>query len=121
MHLLAALLGQSGGASRPLLQQAGADLATLSSSLEEAISALPQVSGADGDVHVSADLGRVLNVADKLSQQGGDAYISSELVLLAMLEANNPAAKLLTSSGVSPEGLKSAIESVRGGEICGQS
>ena len=91
VHLLSALLEQSGGASRPLLQKAGADITGLTASVAAAVAALPTVSGNSGDVNVSQELGRILNVTDKLAQQGGDTYISSELVLLAMLESKTGA------------------------------
>ena len=85
VHLLSALLEQKGGSTRPLLQKAGANVAGLVTGVKSAVEALPTVSGTGGDVHLSNDLGKILNVADKLAQQGGDTYISSELVLLAML------------------------------------
>ncbi len=116
LHLLAALLEQQGGSARPLLQRAGADVARLRTEVQDALEALPKVSGTGGDVHLSQDLGRVLNLADKLAQQGGDSYISSELVLLAMLEGKHRSAGILADCGVDAQRLKSAIEQVRGGE-----
>ena len=116
VHLLSALLEQPGGACRPLLQKAGADIAGLAVQVRTAVEALPTVSGTGGDVHMSNDLGRILNVTDKLAQQGGDTYISSELVLLAMLESKTSAGELLKANGVQPLDLKSAIDSLRGGE-----
>lgn len=116
VHLLGALLEQQGGSARPLLQKAGADVNTLRAEVQGAIDALPTVSGTEGDVHVSQDLARILNVTDKLAQQGGDAYISSELVLLAMLESKNRAGALLKECGVTAAALKTAIDEVRGGE-----
>ena len=116
VHLLSALLDQQGGASRPLLQKAGADVAGLSAKLQSAIEALPSVSGTGGDIHMSNDLGRILNVTDKLAQQGGDTYISSELVLLAMLESKTSAGELLKASGVTALALQGAIEQLRGGD-----
>jgi ATP-dependent Clp protease ATP-binding subunit ClpB len=115
-HLLAALLEQQGGSVRPLLQKAGADIAGLGTAVAAAVDALPTVSGSSGDIAISNDLGRVLNVTDKLAQQSGDAYISSELVLLAMLESKTSAGEVLKSHGVTPAALKTAIDEVRGGE-----
>lgn len=115
-HLLSALLDQSGGAARPLLQKAGADITRLRADLQAAIDRIPTVSGTDGDVHMSQDLGRILNVTDKLAQKGGDTYISSELVLLAMLESKGTVGELLKSCGVTAIGLQGAIEQLRGGE-----
>ncbi|MFT6957206.1 MAG: ATP-dependent Clp protease ATP-binding subunit ClpB [Halieaceae bacterium] len=115
-HLLSALLEQSVGATRPLLQKAGADIPGLRAGLQAAISSLPTVSGADGDVHMSQDLGRILNVTDKLAQKAGDTYISSELMLLAMLESKGAVGELLKSSGVTAIALQGSIEQLRGGE-----
>lgn len=116
IHLLSALLGQQGGPCRPLLQQAGADLGVLSAGVEAELEKLPRVSGTDGDIHMSNDMGRLLNLTDKLAQQGGDAYISGELVLVSMLEGKHSAAEQLKRSGVTADGLRVAIEAVRGGE-----
>jgi ATP-dependent Clp protease ATP-binding subunit ClpB len=116
VHLLSALLAQSGGACRPLLQKAGADIAGLVAKVEAAVDALPRVSGTGGDIHMSNDLGRILNLTDKLAQQGGDTYISSELVMLAMLESKTPGGDLLKSAGVTADKLKNAIAEVRGGD-----
>ena len=116
LHLLSALLDQKGGSTRPLLQKTGANLAGLATGLKSALETLPQVSGTGGEVHLSGELGKVLNVADKLAQQGGDAYISSELVLLATLESKTRAGELLKNSGVTAVALQAAIEQVRGGE-----
>tara|TARA_R110002110_G_scaffold245617_1_gene461956 strand:- start:15078 stop:17648 length:2571 start_codon:yes stop_codon:yes gene_type:complete len=116
VHLLAALLQQEGGSTRPLLQKAGANVAGLTAAAGKAVEALPTVSGSGGDVHMSNDLGRILNVSDKLAQKGGDAYISSELVLLAMLESKSSAGEMLKEHGVTAIALQAAIEQVRGGE-----
>jgi ATP-dependent Clp protease ATP-binding subunit ClpB len=115
-HLLSALLDQPGGACGPLLSKAGANLQSLRSELNRALEELPRVSGGAGDVHVSNDLGRVLNLADKLSQQKGDAYLSSEVVLLAMLESNTPVSALLQGAGISSDTLEQAVADLRGGE-----
>jgi ATP-dependent Clp protease ATP-binding subunit ClpB len=116
VHLLSTLFDQSGGSVRPLLQKAGADLQGLPEAIQAAVKALPKVSGTAGDINVSNDLSRILNVSDKLAQQKGDAYVSSELVLLAMLESKTSVAKLLTDSGATSAKIENAIAEVRGGE-----
>ncbi|GAB5413050.1 MAG: ATP-dependent chaperone ClpB [Congregibacter sp.] len=115
-HLLQAQLNQSGGSARPLLQRAGANLDALQQSLREALSALPVVKNATGEVHVSPELSRVLNLSDRKAQQNGDAYISSEVVLQALLEAGGKIGDALKKSGVSSDALRDAVNSVRGGE-----
>ncbi len=117
VHLLSALLTQQGGSARPLLQKAGCDTTALATAVSAAIAALPTVSGSGGEIHISNELGRILNMTDKLAQQTGDAYISSELVLRAMLESGgSDVSKLLSQCGITPDGLKEAIASVRGGQ-----
>ncbi|MGJ8687051.1 MAG: ATP-dependent chaperone ClpB, partial [Spongiibacteraceae bacterium] len=73
------------------------------------------VQGSGGDVHLSQTSGRLLNMADKLSQQRQDSYISSELVLLALFEQGGDEAKLLAENGVNQATLEQAVESLRGG------
>ena len=81
-HLLLALIDQDGGSARPLLTQAGADVAQLRNGLNAVLDRAPKVHGAEGEVAVSTDLNKLLNHIDKLAQKRKDAYISSELFLL---------------------------------------
>jgi ATP-dependent Clp protease ATP-binding subunit ClpB len=115
-HVFGALLDQQDGSTRPLLVKAGANVAKLRKDLDAALDRLPSVQGTPGDVHVSQDLNRLLNVTDKLAQQRKDDYISSELFVLASFEDKNTLAKLLTAAGASKAGIEKAIEQVRGGE-----
>jgi ATP-dependent Clp protease ATP-binding subunit ClpB len=115
-HLLLALLNQKSASVAGVLQKAGANITQLRRNTEEALEALPKVSGTDADVHMSNDLGRVLNRADKLSQQKKDQFISSELVLLSMLQDRSRIAKVLNESGVTEETLQQAIDDVRDGQ-----
>ncbi len=85
-HVFAALLDQQDGSTRPLLVKAGANVAKLRKDLDAALDKLPTVQGTPGDVHVSQDLNRLLNVTDKLAQQRKDDYISTELFVLASFE-----------------------------------
>jgi ATP-dependent Clp protease ATP-binding subunit ClpB len=115
-HILKAFLEQQGGSSRPLLQKAGANLPHLKASVENALARLPAVTGASGDIHISQESSRLLNRADKLAQERKDAYLSTELVLVAMLDKASPIASILTESGVTMQTLEAAINAVRGGE-----
>ncbi len=115
-HLLLALVDQSGGGTRPLLAQAGVNLPVLRERLTEALDRLPRVSGQDGSISVGNDLARLLNVTDKLAQQRGDAFIASELFLLAALDDKGDAGKALKAAGASKQTLEAAIDAMRGGE-----
>jgi ATP-dependent Clp protease ATP-binding subunit ClpB len=114
-HVLLAMLDGSGGAVRPLLMKAGADVNKLRAGLLTTLDGLPRVEGTPGEVHVSNDLNRILNVTDKLAQQRGDQYISSELFILAAFE-DRALAKLFKEAGVVKGAVEKAIEEVRGGE-----
>jgi len=115
-HLLAALLDQQGGGARPLLAQTGVNVPVLRERLGEILERLPKVSGQAGNVSAGNDLVRLLNVTDKLAQQRGDAYIASELFLLAALEDGGDAGRALKAAGASKQALEAAIEAMRGGE-----
>jgi ATP-dependent Clp protease ATP-binding subunit ClpB len=114
-HVLLALLDSQGGTVRPLLDKAGADINRLRSQLGAALDRLPRVEGAPGDIHVSNELNRILNVTDKLAQQRGDQFISSELFVLAAFEDRN-LAQIFRDTGVVRGAVEKAIEEVRGGE-----
>jgi ATP-dependent Clp protease ATP-binding subunit ClpB len=116
VHLMLALLNQEGGSVRPLLEKAGANVTRLRSELMAAIDRLPKVEGAAGEVHVSNDLGRLLNVVDKLAQDRGDQYIASELFVLAAFEDRGPLKNILRDVGVVRGAVEKAIEEVRGGQ-----
>ena len=115
-HVMAALLDQRGATVRHLLAQAGANVNALRSQVGIAIDSLPRVDGAAGDVQVSNDLQRHLNLCDKLARKRGDQFISSELFVLACLEAGGRMADLLARHGASKESVAEAIETIRGGE-----
>src|SRR5690348_14029634 len=115
-HVFAALLDQQDGTTRPLLVKAGANVAKLRKDLDGALEKLPTVQGTPGDVHVSQDLNRLLNVTDKLAQQRKDDYIPTELFVLASFEDKNTLARLLKEAGASKAAIEKAIEQVRGGD-----
>ena len=98
-HVLLALLDESGGGTKPLLSQAGVNVPVLRERLTEALDALPKVSGQGGQMSVSNELSRVLNLTDKLAQQRGDAFIASELFLLACVEEGGAAGRALKAAG----------------------
>jgi len=115
-HLLSAFLNQSGGAITPLLRKTGANLVALKSSVTDALAKVPVLADTAGDVQGSQALGRLLNRADKLSQDRGDAFISSDIVLLAMVEKSSPLSRMMVDAGIIETALKTAIEQVRGSE-----
>lgn len=115
VHLLQALLEQQGGSIKPLLMQVGFDINSLRQALVKELDQLPKIQNPTGDVNMSQDLARLLNQADRLAQQKGDQFISSELVLLAAMDENSKLGKLLLSQGVTKKALENAINNLRGG------
>jgi len=115
-HLLLAMLAAEGGGVRPLLIKAGVDVDRLRTLLTGIVDRLPKVEGHGGDVQGSNDLGRLLNVTDKLAQQRGDQYISSELFVLAAIEDRGALGKALKELKVTRAAIEKAIDEVRGGE-----
>ncbi|MDG6403253.1 ATP-dependent chaperone ClpB, partial [Pseudomonas quasicaspiana] len=83
--------------------------------LSKELDQLPKIQNPTGDVNMSQDLARLLNQADRLAQQKGDQFISSELVLLAAMDENSKLGKLLLGQGVSKKALENAISNLRGG------
>lgn len=115
-HLLLAMLEQEGGGVRHLLTLGDVNVNRLRSDLGVALDRLPQVEGSGGDIHLSAGLGKLLNVADKLAQERKDRYIASELFVLAALDDKRGLGEMLRNAGASKNGIDKAIESMRGGQ-----
>jgi ATP-dependent Clp protease ATP-binding subunit ClpB len=115
VHLMAALLDQQGGTARPLLEKAGVQVPKLRSDLAAALDRIAKVDGAGGEVLLGNDLNKLLNVTDKLAQQRGDQFISSELFVLAACDDRGELGRLLKANGATRGNLEKAIEEVRGG------
>ena len=116
VHLMTALLDQQGGSVRHLLTQADVNVNALRSQLGMVLELLSKVEGTPGEVHLSNDLNRLLNVTDKLAQQRKDQYISSELFILAALDDKGALGDLLRKAGAAKGSIESAIEQMRGGQ-----
>ncbi|MEX2495473.1 MAG: Clp protease N-terminal domain-containing protein, partial [Woeseia sp.] len=115
-HVMVALLDQQGSSIRGLLTKAGANVNLLRSQLGLALDRLPRVEGTGGDVHIGNDLGKLLNLTDKLAQKRNDQYISSELFLLAAMDPSSPLAKIIEQAGGVRGAVEKAIDELRGGQ-----
>ena len=115
-HLMSALLEQDISIAQSLLLKAGVNINQLRDGLGEVIDRIPIVEGdATGEIHLSSNLTKILNIADKLAQDRGDKYISSELFILAGYQDRGDLGRILKKSGAHKESLEKAIEDVRGG------
>jgi len=115
-HLMTALLDQDGGSIKPLLTQLGVNTGSLRVELVKELSRVATVAGTGGDVQISNDLMRLLNLTDKLAQKRNDKFISSELFLLAALEEKGFLQDTLKKAGVTKVAVEKAIDAMRGGE-----
>ncbi len=115
-HLLLSMLDQQGGTVRPLLNKLGAAPATLRTELDKLLDGLNEVEGTGGEVHVSNDLNKLLNLCDKYAQKKGDNYIASELFLLACLEDKRQLGEVLKNLGLNRDDISQAIDEMRGGQ-----
>ena len=112
-HVLAALLGDPEGVVFPVLQKLGASPRTLRNRLDEVLAGLPKVFG-QIEIYLSQNLRSVLDRAFEEAEQLGDAYVSTEHILLAILEQNDDAAAVLTGAGIDRARVADALKQVRG-------
>jgi ATP-dependent Clp protease ATP-binding subunit ClpB len=116
-HLLAALVQDSEGVVVPILQKLGANVNYLKIKINETVEKLPKVQGSGlGNQNISTALGRLFESAQKEAEQLKDEYISTEHLLLAVLETQSTAAKLLADQGVTKDGIYKALKEVRGSQ-----
>ena len=115
-HLVQALLRQQGGSVRTILSQMGVDTASLEVEIDQLIDKLPKIGENLGDVQLSPETARLLNLADKYSQQSGDEFITSEMALLAATEDKSGIGDLFQKLQIQRDQLQRVIEQMRGGE-----
>ncbi len=119
-HLLAALVQDSEGIVVPLLQKLGANLNYVKIKINEAVEKLPKIQGAGtGNQHMSPALGQVFDNAQKEAEQLKDEYVSTEHLLLGLLDdhaqaAASSAVRLLRDQGITKDGVYKALKDVRG-------
>src|SRR5215211_7871859 len=116
-HVLKVLLDDPEGLAAGLIDRSGGDSRQALKGVEEALGKMPKVSGSgSGQVYVAAATARLFDNAEKVAEKTGDSYVTVERLLLAIaLDKDSDAAKILSRSGVTPQGLNSAIESLRKG------
>jgi len=115
-HLLLAMLDQSGGSISPLLTQAGINAPALKSALNQELNNMPSVSGVGGDVQLSNELGKLLNLSEQLAQKNNDSFVASEMFLLAACESKGQLGTLLKQAGINLAIVNKAIKDARGGQ-----
>ena len=114
VHLLSAMLAQSEG-PKALLARAAVNTAKLQIALESEMAKLPQVQGGE-QVQASRDLNALLQATEKEAGKRGDAFIASEMFLLAAADSKTSIGPLVKEHGLTRKALDAAIEAVRGGQ-----
>ena len=115
VHVLIALLNQQGGSVRPILNRAGFDVNGLQQQLNKHMDNLPIVSSPTGEVNISQELGRLMNLADRAAQKNNDQYMSSEILLQTLLQDTGQIGKMLNKFGDSKAAI-AGIVNIRGGD-----
>src|SRR4051795_8272585 len=114
-HFLIALLDQTDGVTRPLLEKLGVTAADLRSRLETEISRRPQVHGSS-DVRIGNELRTTIDAAEREMAKLKDEFLSAEHYLLALTESSGAAARILQQSGATRAQLMQALQQVRGSQ-----
>ncbi len=113
IHILAALLQEPAHAA--MLQQASVAVPTLQKALQKALEDAPTLAKPDGNINLTPDAVRILNLTDSYAQKAGDEYIATEWLLLALAEQGQTK-KLIEQAGGSADRLKAVINQIRGDE-----
>ena len=113
-HVLLAMLHQQDG-PKALLLRAGVNMTALMSAASAAVERLPQVTGQD-QVQVGPELVKLLQAAEKESLKRGDAFVASELFLLALADGKSELTRTVKAAGLSRQSLEAAVDAVRGGQ-----
>jgi ATP-dependent Clp protease ATP-binding subunit ClpB len=115
VHVLSALINDAESGAGSLLSRAGVAVNRLAPALDQAMKALPQVKGSEGNIQVSRDLQALFTLTDKEAAKRGDTYIPSELFLLSLAHDKGPVGRALKEAGLQRKALEAAIDAVRGG------
>lgn len=114
--VLKALLDDQNSGAAALLAHSGVNVPQVKQRLQQHLNSLPKVSGQGGDILPSRELQAVLNLMDKAATKRCDAYIASELFLLALVQQNDATGKILKEAGATEQNINAAIDAVRGGQ-----
>ncbi|MDQ3985131.1 MAG: ATP-dependent chaperone ClpB [Actinomycetota bacterium] len=114
-HLLAALIGQPDGVVLPLLQKLGVTPRSVLVRVDGLLDALPQVYGA-AETYLSVGMRSVLDAAFTEAEGLGDAYVSTEHLLIALLEEGGGTGSALRSEGIDRDSILAALKEVRGSQ-----
>ena len=113
IHLLSVLLNEPSNAN--VYEQAGANLSQLKTDVQQSLNNQAVIGTPTGDVNLSPNTVKILNLAERHAQKAGDQFLSTDWVLVALAETGDTA-KLLTKAGVNEPKLRQVINFIRGGD-----
>ena len=116
LHLLKAMMDDEDGFAASLIERAGGNVQVVIDGIEREFRKLPKVEGGSGGLHLTPELARVFERAEKLASKAGDQFVTVERLLQAiMIETDGIAAQVLKQAGVTPVNLEQAIAAIRQG------
>ena len=115
-HLLFALMGQKEGVVISLLQKLGVPLGSVTERLQKALDRLPQVTGATAQAFITPRLKKIIEAAEEEAETLKDEYVSTEHLLLSMVQDSGEAGKILREFGASHDKILNALVGIRGGQ-----
>jgi len=113
IHLLSVLLNEPSNAH--VYEQAGANLSQLKAEVQQSLNNQAVIGTPTGDVNLSPNTAKILNLAERHAQKAGDQFLSTDWVLVALAETGDTA-KLLAKAGVNEPKLRQVINFIRGGD-----
>lgn len=116
LHVLSAMLSDVGSSVSNTLKSIKADTVELKNHVDQQIQNLAVVNNPNTDIGISQNLLRLLTATQKLATDMGDTYVSTELLLLAIIQGSDTTTKLLKDAGANKDTLAKAIETLRGGQ-----
>ncbi len=115
-HLLKVLLDDPEGMAAGLIERAGGRARDALAATEQALTAIPKVSGGGGQLYLAQPTAKVFDTAEQIAKKAGDSFVTVERLLLALaIEKDAKTAKILADAGVTPQTLNAAIEEIRKG------
>ena len=115
VHLLKGVLDKARDVSNFLFQKMGVSAQQIEMLVDQEIKHLPRVEGA-GQPYLSGESNQVIVKATELSQKMGDEFVSVEPLLLAILQVNSTASRILKDAGCTTKDMEHAIQQLRRGE-----
>ncbi|MHB8528156.1 MAG: ATP-dependent chaperone ClpB [Caulobacteraceae bacterium] len=114
-HLLKVLLEEKDGLGRALIDSAGGRSEAADQAVEALLARLPKVEGGGGQLYMNPETARVFAVAEEGAKASGDAFVTTERLLIALAKEGGEAAKALKGAGATPAGLEQAAKTLRKG------